>query len=204
MTCRSTQKCRAPRTGVLPLLAGVLLTSALLRTGGVSVGDWIAPMAEAGRASDAAASETDGIAELLTALQPRQADLDAREESLKKDAARLEEGRSALAKQLSKITAAETELRTLLNMADRAAEDDLTRLATVYENMKPAEAGALFEQMPPAFAAGFLGLMPPAAAARILAEVRPETAFAVSVVMAGRNVDIDDPVEKFTDGGATE
>ncbi|WP_108894477.1 MotE family protein [Palleronia abyssalis] len=132
----------------------------------------------------------DEIATLLAALQAREADLDAREEELQAEADRLEAGREALALQLEEIETAELELRELLQLADRAAEDDLSRLATVYENMKPAEAAPLFEQMPPAFAAGFMGLMSPAASAAILAAMPADVAYAISVMLAGRHADL--------------
>ncbi|QFU10276.1 hypothetical protein PARPLA_00159 [Rhodobacteraceae bacterium THAF1] len=177
------------RIGVLPVLGGLLMASAFLRIAGFPVSTLVAPMAQASRAEADTTQEPDELAEILDVLSERQAALDARETQLDADAERLAEGRAALAAQLAEIEQAETELRRLLNLADKAAEDDLSRLATVYENMKPAEAGALFEQMPPAFAAGFLGLMGPAASARILAALKPETAYAVSVILAGRNVD---------------
>ena len=42
-------------------------------------------------------------------------------------------------------------------MADKAAERDIARMTTVYENMKPAEAARIFERMDVKFAAGLLG-----------------------------------------------
>lgn len=44
--------------------------------------------------------------------------------------------------------------------------------------------------MDPGFAAGFLGRMRPEAAAGIMTGLSPETAYTISVVLAGRNADV--------------
>ena len=85
---------------------------------------------------------------------------------------------------------AEKSLRSLLAIANTAAEDDLARLTAVYESMKPKDAAALFEKMEPAFAAGFLGRMRSDAAAGVMAGLTPETAYSISVILAGRNADV--------------
>jgi flagellar motility protein MotE (MotC chaperone) len=74
-----------------------------------------------------------------------------------------------------------------------AAEDDLSRLTSVYENMKPKEATEVFARMAPEFAAGFLGRMRPDAAALILSGLDPDKAYSISVLLAGRNANA--PVE---------
>ena len=55
--------------------------------------------------------------------------------------------------------------------------------------MKPSEAAALFQKMDPDFAAGFLGRMAPKSAASILSGLDAEKAYAISVHLAGRNVE---------------
>ena len=88
---------------------------------------------------------------------------------------------------LAALTGAEAALRATLALAETAAESDLSRLATVYENMKPKDAAALFTEMTPEFAAGFLGLMQPEAAAAIMTELEAPVAYSISVMLAGRN-----------------
>lgn len=173
----------------MPLLAGLLIASGVLRLGDSGAVATVSDLFDAGRAHAADTppgdmGELDGI---LKALKAREAALDERAAKLEERAAVVAEGEAALAEQLAEIEAAEDRLRAMVKMADKAAEDDLTRLAAVYESMKPAEAGRLFEQMPPAFAAGFLSLMRPEISAAILAQVPPDAALAISVVMAGRN-----------------
>ena len=98
-----------------------------------------------------------------------------------------------IAIRLEELRVAEEELSKTLSLAERAAETDVSRLTTVYENMKPRDAAALFSTMSPDFAAGFIGRMNAEAAAAILTGLEPDTAYAISVVLAGRNVDV--PIE---------
>ncbi len=180
---------RRKSTRALPVLAGLLLASALLRLGDPAAIAGLRDLLDTGRAhaADTPGGDVDELDTVLTALKEREAALDAREAALDERAAVIAEGEAALAAQLAEIEAAEARLRDLVKMADKASEQDLTRLAAVYENMKPAEAGPLFEKMPPAFAAGFLSLMRPETSAAIMARVTPDAAYAISVVLAGRN-----------------
>ena len=51
----------------------------------------------------------------------------------------------------------------------------------------PADAAALFQTMAPEFAAGFLGRMRAEAAAAVISGMTPESAYSISVLIAGRN-----------------
>jgi flagellar motility protein MotE (MotC chaperone) len=95
-----------------------------------------------------------------------------------------------LDEKLEALAEAERRLRETNALADGAAAADLERLTRMYERMKPKEAAALFETMDPNFAAGFLGQMRPDAAAEILAGLSPQKAYTVSLVLAGRNMDV--------------
>ncbi len=191
----SRSRPRRRRTGVLPVLAGLLVASALLRIG---EGDRIAQirgLLEAGTAyaADGVQTATDEIGEVLAALKDREAQLDAREAQIEERSRVVEAGETELANQLAEIEAAEARLREMVNKAGAASEEDVNTLAAVYENMKPEQAGPLFEKMPPEFAAGFLSMMKPATAASIMAAVSPDAAYAISVVLAGRNADLSQP-----------
>ncbi len=72
-------------------------------------------------------------------------------------------------------------------MADKAAERDIDRMTTVYENMKPAEAAKIFERMDVAFAAGLLARVRPEIAAQVLAAMNADSAYAVTLTIASRN-----------------
>jgi flagellar motility protein MotE (MotC chaperone) len=128
-------------------------------------------------------------AALAEALNTREAELASRETALKDRIAALALAEAAIAQRLDELQTAEAALASTLAIADQAAERDLARLTTVYETMKPKDAAALFETMAPEFAAGFLGRMQPQAAAAIMSGVSAETAYQISLQLAGRNME---------------
>jgi flagellar motility protein MotE (MotC chaperone) len=133
------------------------------------------------------AVQRDRLGTLLKTLQDKQAQLSAREEAQENRQRALDDAAQRIDDRLAQIAAAEQQLRETLALSNNAAEDDLARLTTVYENMKPKDAAALFEAMKPEFAAGFLGRMRPDAAANIMAGLKPDFAYTISVILAGRN-----------------
>jgi len=181
---------RPRRAAVLPVIAGLLLASALARIGDAQIAAPADPggAEEAADAPDAYACTPDpAIADLLAELQ-------ARETTLAERAAQIAERMQALrlteelaAARLAELEAAEAALARTLTLAEEAAEQDVLRLTAVYENMKPKNAAELFSRMAPGFAAGFLGHMRPEAAAAILSGLEPDLAYAISATLAGRN-----------------
>ncbi|WP_171175448.1 MotE family protein [Ruegeria sp. HKCCD8929] len=127
---------------------------------------------------------------LLQMLRQRESDLKQREADYTDRMKALEIANKALENRLSELQQAEESLKATLALADVAAENDLTRLTDVYQNMKPKEAAALFEEMDPTFAAGFLARMQPEAAAGVMAGLSPQAAYTISVVLAGRNASV--------------
>ena len=128
-----------------------------------------------------------GISDLLTDLQTRQTRIEARERYIEERMQALSIAEVAYTANLERLIAAENALAATMARSETAAEDDLTRLTSVYENMKPKDAAALFETMDNEFAAGFLGRMRPDAAAAVFAGLDPETAYRISIFLAGRN-----------------
>ncbi|RVV97972.1 hypothetical protein EKE94_10920 [Mesobaculum littorinae] len=190
---------RSPGRGALPLLALVLVASATVRLGG-GTGQAIArEMSEFGSAMPEApvdpglCAPPPDIAEVLSALEQREARIATEEEALVRRQAELSNAEADIKSQLAALVAAEEELEQTLAVADQAAEGDVSQLTQVYEAMKPKEAAALFETMEPSFAAGFLARMNPQSSAAILAGLTPETAYTISVVLAGRHASV--PVE---------
>jgi flagellar motility protein MotE (MotC chaperone) len=127
------------------------------------------------------------LSSILDDLARREATLEEREALLEERMAALRLAEGEIRKNLVALEEAENQLRATMALAVTAAEDDLTRFTTVYENMKPKEAASLFEEMSPEFAAGFLARMRPDAAADIMVGLEPATAYSISVIMAGRN-----------------
>jgi flagellar motility protein MotE (MotC chaperone) len=131
---------------------------------------------------------------LFRTLQSERADLDTRlvatqtrEAELAEADALIRESYQELERMRAELAAERTDLDRSRQTVSEGAKDDLDRLVSVYEAMKPKEAAGLFQTMSPEFAAGFLGRMQPQSAAEILSGVSPDFAYAVSVLIAGRN-----------------
>lgn len=124
---------------------------------------------------------------LMEALRERTLQLDARAEDLASRAKVLEAAEARYREQSETLRRLQDELTATLAIADKAAEQDLDRLVGVYEAMNPKQAALIFETMDVTFAAGFLARMQRDSAARVLAGLSPARAYAVSVVIAGRN-----------------
>lgn len=175
---------------VLMAIATMLALSGLLRLGSeagsafASGSGTIKPEPAAG---DAACTTPDDIAVVLAALGEREGRVTARESELADRLQALSVAETQIQQNLAALEEAESRLAATMARASTAAEEDLERLTSVYENMKPKEAAPVFAAMAPEFAAGFLGRMRPDVAAAIMAGLEPETAYAISALLAGRN-----------------
>ena len=188
-----TKRAKAPRRpmrGALLLLAVMLFASAGLR---LSTGPAQAIAREITALQSEGAGLPDGcapapdLAAVLDALKAREATVAEKEATLASREAAVSEAEGAIRDSLAALESAETDLSRKIATSQTAAEDDLGRLTTVYETMKPKEAAPLFEKMDPDFAAGFVARMKPEAAAALMAGLTPEAAYTISVVLAGRN-----------------
>ena len=186
---------RRRRAVALPLVAALLAGSALLRFGmsdlalaREAAGDMLAaaPAIPAKGADEGCAPPPD-VGALLAAIRQRTEALDARESRVADRMQALRVAEAAIDTKMAALLAAEEDLARTIAMADGAADDDVARLTAVYENMKPKVAAEVFAAMTPEFAAGFLGRMRPEAAAEILSGLEPGRAYAISVILAGRN-----------------
>lgn len=200
MSGRTVTKRRSGR-GTTLLIVAMLVVSALLRIGAGS-GEALAQAGvqreEQAMPKEPVATRGDTTAEsatlnrgeksaLLSALREREKRVRAREAQIDMRRRALEVADAEIMKRLEALEQAEDNLRQTLALADEAAEGDLARLTTVYENMKPKDAAALFATMEPDFAAGFMGRMRPDAAAAVMAGLPPDVAYSISVILAGRN-----------------
>ncbi|MEO9824250.1 MAG: hypothetical protein ABJO29_09485 [Yoonia sp.] len=178
----------------LGVLATILIASGILRS---SEQQFFAFAQDADISNLTASSSTteiigipfnsEAIETILAALEVREAALLEREAELRILKDDLSQSELRISEKISELTIIEQKLASTLALADTAAESDLARLATVYENMKPKDTAALFSEMAPGFAAGFLGLMQAEAAAAVMTELEPENAHTISVMLAGRN-----------------
>jgi flagellar motility protein MotE (MotC chaperone) len=124
---------------------------------------------------------------LLRAIREREAQLDRHAAQLADRAQALNVAETKLAEQLEAFEKARQNLEQTLAQADKAAERDIERMTTVYENMKPEEAARIFERMEVSFAAGLLSRMRPELTADVLASMEPDSAYAVTLTIASRN-----------------
>ncbi|TQS71567.1 hypothetical protein ERN12_11110 [Rhodobacteraceae bacterium] len=178
------------RRGTLLILAAFLMGSGFIRVGigaesAMAQSDETAPETPSNSAPECITQA--GVLSMLDELNARASKLDEREALLGNRQAAIDMAESQLTKQIEEMQVAEAELARTVEIADRGATDDVARLVTLYENMKPKQAVPLFETMAPEFAAGFLAQMEPASAAAIMAGLTPDTAYTISVMMAGRN-----------------
>lgn len=181
------------KIGTLGVIASLLICSAGLRLVGVSsiaIASSENGQLPANEPAVANSTQSDGeIDALLSSFKSRKQQLDLADARITARQEKLESAEAAIALKIKELAEAETRLRELLAIADSASEDDVARLTSVYENMKPKAAAVVFEEMEPAFAAGFLARMRPDAAAAVMAGLKSKTAYAVSVVLAGRHTE---------------
>ena len=199
ITKKTGRRGSRPGRGTLMLIAGLLLSSAFIRLSD-DAGRAIARQSDPDtlrddHGQDAVAHPVDcavppDMAAMFSAFQERETRLQERESQMRSRMQALTVVDREVTARIAALTEAEEQLRATLALADSAAEKDLGRLTTVYENMKPKDAAALFEEMDPSFSAGFLGRMRPEAAAAIMAGLSPKTAYTVSAILAGRNADV--------------
>lgn len=180
---------------VLPVVAGLLLASAMLRGSAFAVA-----VAEEGQPAEPAAAESaagqlicegaEATEAMLAAFRTREERLLARESAVEDRVQALAVAEAEVEEKLAALAEAEASLSALLAVAETAASNDLAQLTAVYETMKPADATAIFAEMDPNLAAGFLGLMRPESAAAIMAGLEPNRAYAISALLAGRHTNV--------------
>ena len=190
---RAAQPVRRPRRGgqgALFLVALLLGGSGVIRLGlgtDLALAKTQEAALEAG-AAEASSCEPDGGAlAMLDELRAREERLRQREAEVADREQALAVAKSEIDGRLAELVSAEEKLSATLTLADEAADEDVARLVTVYEKMKPKDAASLFAEMDPDFAAGFVARMRPDAAAAVMAGLDPKEAYTISVVLAGRN-----------------
>lgn len=159
-----------------------------LASNGQAFAEELGALAEAEVADTIASCPTIEDAEsLLGAIREREDDLAKESLRLAERSQTLNVAEAKLAEQLVAFETAQKNLEATLAVADKAAERDIDRMTTVYENMKPAEAAKIFERMDVAFAAGLLARVRPEVAAQVLASMNADSAYAVTLTIASRN-----------------
>jgi len=186
------RKAQARVTSPMSTVAGLLLVAIVLRISSydLSVNAQMGPVSEPEIAPETILDipfSIEGIERILDAFEQREAALIEAERKLENRRQTLNRSKSDILAKIDELENLEARLAATLAIADSGAEDDINKLAIVYENMKAKDAAELFSVMTPNFAAGFLSRMQPEAAAAVLSELEPDTSHAISIIFAGRN-----------------
>ena len=190
------------RVGAMVVLTSCFVLSALLRAGDVvaqlpvGTGDdgFGNPLPQAAGetpsvdSSAAIARREVGPAELLEEIRRQRAALEAREAKIAEREQTLRALGDRMKERLGELREARDRLASTAALVDDAAGKDVRRLAEMYQQMKPKQAGQIFNEMAPSFAAGFIAEMRPDAAALVMANMDADKAYAVSLLLAGRNI----------------
>jgi len=172
--------------GSLVLVAALFAGSAALRFGD-GIGHAFAVASEPPASAAQSCTSDAGALALLKEVQAREQKVSERERLIADRSQAINLAEKRINERLVQLEAAEQKLSQTVAIADKAADADVARLVTVYENMKPKDAAPLFAAMAPDFAAGFIARMRPDASAAIMAQLDPRDAYSISVIMAGRN-----------------
>jgi flagellar motility protein MotE (MotC chaperone) len=178
--------------GGVALIVTCFLGSAAMRlaANGQAFADELGALAEAeaeGATAGATCPSTEDAETLLGAIREREDELAKESLRLAERAQTLNVAEAKLGEQLAAFETAQKNLEETLAVADKAAERDIERMTTVYENMKPAEAAEIFERKDVSFAAGLLARVRPEIAAQVLAAMNADSAYAVTLTIASRN-----------------
>ena len=188
------------KVGALVIVAIGFIASAVLRAGEVvaalpeeiddGYGNPIAQQQQPVENTDASKPErvVVGPPELIAEVKSLREKLDAREDALSKRELKLRILEKRMKERLNDMRVARERLAATAALVDDAAGKDVRKLADMYQQMKPKHAGQIFNEMAPSFAAGFIAEMRPDAAALILANMEAPKAYAVSLLIAGRNL----------------
>ncbi len=188
------------RIGALAIVAAGFIASAVLRAGEVvaalpegvddGFGNPIAQQQQPTQSTTKPTSERTvvGPPELIAEIKQLREKLQAREDALSKREMKLRILEKRMKARLQDMKQARERLAATAALVDDAAGKDVRKLAEMYQQMKPKQAGQIFNEMAPSFAAGFIAEMRPDAAALILANMEAPKAYAVSLLIAGRNL----------------
>ncbi|MEO1014244.1 MAG: hypothetical protein AAFX08_03555 [Pseudomonadota bacterium] len=129
------------------------------------------------------------VVSLAAMIRQRTREIERRIEELNERERVLNGVEARVDEKLAELEVAQAALADTAARVDAASDRDIKALASMYANMKPQQAGAIFNAMEPSFAAGFLTAMRAESAAAVLASMEPQKAYAVSVIIAGRNLE---------------
>lgn len=125
--------------------------------------------------------------EFAAEIKARIGDLNGREEKIAKKEAELEIYTRQVDKRIAELETANTDLQNRIDILDARKSEDIQKLASIYNSMKPQLAGEILIEMDPDFAAGLLAQMDNERAGAIIAAMEPKKAYVVSLKLANRS-----------------
>jgi len=125
--------------------------------------------------------------DLMEAIRERSAMLDDKSTHIEDRIRTLEILEDRIEEKLAVLKESNAELAKLVSYANEASQEDISTLASMYEQMKPQRAAEIFDKMNATFAAGFLTEMSTENAALILTNMTTEKAYEASMIIASRN-----------------
>lgn len=125
--------------------------------------------------------------EIMQALMEERALVEEQRASLETQLAEVALAREKLSIEKAALIGLKGEIESLLAKVDAAQTDDLNRLISFYQNMKPADAARIMDDMDIETTIMILGTMKPRVAAPILAKMSPVRTRAVSKIILERS-----------------
>lgn len=126
--------------------------------------------------------------EALKMIHARRRQLDEREANLADAAAALEAAHRRILAEAERLEALRTETSTLVNQLVELEEEDLERMATLYQNMKPKEAADILNDLDSKTVAAVIERLPERIGAPILARMEIEKAREVMRLFSNRRI----------------
>ncbi len=129
----------------------------------------------------------DAPEEIMRTLAQERAQIEEQRQSLDTKLAEVALAREKLGIEKAALMSLQDELEALLGKVEAAQTDDLNRLISFYQNMKPADAARIMDDMDIETTIMILGTMKPRVAAPILAKMSPVRTRAVSKIILERS-----------------
>lgn len=131
------------------------------------------------------------VDELKAFLDEKKSSIEGRERSLGEKEVQLKELKNSIDLKLQELQFAQERLESLIASVSSAAEKDLKTLVEIYSGMKSKEAAKIINEMEEKFAAGLMSEFDPEVSSAIMQKLDPEKAYAISSIIAARNLILD-------------
>lgn len=123
-------------------------------------------------------------ADVLKALETRQKNLVKKDEELRHREQRLTQLKSEIEGRVKELSSLKSELQGLIQQREEAVEENLLRLAKIYDQTPPEEAAKIMDELPVEISADIFLRMKERSAGRIKAAMEPEKARQVDLEIA--------------------